>query len=130
MRRVWGKVAGSCIQGVERQRAYDVLPGVGLGIGAVLGGYLIQSRVFVFNEVLVLEGGFGFIVLMRLVVGIIMSLAYSLGRRPYFIKGKHYRIKLFRFFFYRIWFSAYLVPVLRYLGFKGSQLMFKEVDLG
>lgn len=63
LRRVWGKVAGSYIQGVERQRTYDVLPGVRLGVGAVLGGYLIQSRVFIFNEVLVLEGGFRVIVL-------------------------------------------------------------------
>lgn len=59
-----------------------------------------------------------------------LSFVYSLGRRFYFIKGKHQGIKLFRFFFYRIWFSAYLVPVLRRLGFKGSRLMFKEVDLG
>lgn len=102
IRRVWGKVAGSCIQGVERQRVYDVLPGVALGFGAVLGGYLIQSRVFVFNEVLVLEGGFRVVVLWRLIVGIILSLVYSLGRRSYFVKSKHRGVKLFRFFFYRI----------------------------
>lgn len=130
IRRVWGKVVGSCVQGVERQRVYDVLPGVGLGVGAVLGGYLIQSRVFIFNEVLVLEGGFRVLVLLRLIVGVILSFVYSLGRSSYFIKSKYQGIKLFRFFFYRIWFSAYLVPVLRRLGFKGSRLMFKEVDLG
>lgn len=65
-----------------------------------------------------------------MVAGIILSFAYSLGRSSYFIKSKHQWIKLFRFFFYRIWFSAYLVPVLRHFGFKGSRLMFKEVDLG
>lgn len=96
----------------------------------MLGGYLIQSRVFIFNEILVLEGRFRLIVLWRLIVGVILSLAYSLGRSSYFIKSKHQRIKLFRFFFYRMWFSADLVPVLRRLGFRGSRLIFKEVDLG
>lgn len=125
--RVCGKPRGSCVQVLERKRAYDVVPGLLLGVVAVRGGYLIQSRIFCFNEVFVLERGFGDLIPIIGIGGVLVVLVYALKSK---VKLNSALAKMLQFFFLRIWFAYYLVPVFTSLVFRGRGFVFKEVDLG
>lgn len=71
MCRVWGK-GNKSLLGSERQVIYEVVPRLGLGLGAICGGYFMQSVLFDFEEIFVLEGGYKLILLGIVAGGILL----------------------------------------------------------
>lgn len=101
---VCGLVGGGVFQSVENLSFYEVVPMVGLGLASVFGGYLMQSFVFAFNEVVLLELGFKLVLFFLLLGGGFFVLIRS------FLKVMLFRVKgvvgsFFLSFFRLMWFS-------------------------
>lgn len=92
---VWGKVSRSSMQGVERNRVFEFVPVVVLGLGAVGGRFLMQGYLFYVGEVFVLEGIFKRCLGLVLMLGVVVGLVYSVIG---FVVEAFYRKMLGRFF--------------------------------
>lgn len=131
VRRVWGKSRG-VVQVLEGGSLYVVLPGLVLGFGAVVGGFVFQSWVFVFNRTFVLESDLRGFVWVVLLVGVVGVSLWSLGRGVEVV-GRKRGSKIGKGILVGLrsmWFVAYLVPVCTVLGMRGSRVVFNTVDLG
>lgn len=132
--RVWGKLNSGSIQLVEDETMYEIIPRFGLGVGAVVGGCFIQSCLFEFNEVFIMEVGFKIIVLLVLFFGfLVMGFYVVISKVLEVYLGLGMVDKLFKFiklFFVQIWFFSYVVYGRNVIGLGVGHLMYKEVDLG
>lgn len=126
--RIWGK-GNRLFMRRERQRMYEVIPSLGLGVGAIGGGYYMQSVLFDFGEIFVLEGGYKLFLLGVVMSGILLIYLYRFtGFRRY--KGVGVMGKAIKSFFVSIWFLSYVARVSSLGGLKMGQVGYKEVDLG
>lgn len=73
---VWGKVSIPVL-GYERQRAYEVIPRLGLGVVAICGGYFMQTVLFDFREIFVLERSYKTFLLLVVVGGVLLMFLYG-----------------------------------------------------
>ena len=87
----------------ENQSVYEVIPRLGLSLGAVWGGYFIQSVMFRFGGVFVLEGGYKILLLGIIIVTIVLIMLYRLfGFSLLNISGFSNISKLIQSFFVRM----------------------------
>lgn len=126
---VIGLVSQGPVQCVENLALYEVVPMVCIGVFSVCGGYFIQSFVFGFNEMFLLEykfksflffllwlGAF-FVVLRVLIKSFLFSVA---GLIKNFILS----------FFCTMWFSFHRVSVFNKVFLTRRGLVYNRVDLG
>lgn len=86
-RGVFGSVGYGPIQRVERSSYYEVIPLFSLGLASVVGGYFIQSIVFPFNEVVLLEVGFKLFMVCVLVRAVVLLRVRVLVKSVFSVGG-------------------------------------------
>lgn len=132
-----GRVISCCIIGkgsnslsiTENKTIYEALPRIGLGLGALLGAWWIQSTLYRFDSIVVLETKYKFMVILRILSASAVVLAYNIYSRPTSTKIIPTLIPLNKFF-WSMWFSSYVAYLSRFLGLKTRLTLVKDVDIG
>lgn len=129
LKSVCGNPRQSVVQVGERLSIYEVVPMVSLGLASRFGGWFLQSTMFEFGELFLLEVGFkGFMTFVFFCGAVVVSLWALVAMVKLCYSGV--LKKFFLSFFSSMLFVKHSVSIFNVSFLKTSQLAYKVVDLG
>lgn len=133
LRLYFGGVSGLVRQGpaqfVENLTLYEVIPIVCIGVFSVCGGYFMQSFVFGFNEIFLLEFKFKSFLFFLLWLGVFFVL-FRVMVKFFLFKVIGFLKSFLLSFFCTMWFSLHGVSMFNKISLGKSGLVYNRVDLG
>ena len=125
---VMGKPGNSAVE-CESQRGYEVVPRLGLGLGAIVGGYRLQCFLFNFESVFVLEWPYKILLSSVILMAGLGSLVYLWWGSAAIVAIR--KLKGFVYYFFcRMWFLSYVASRGNIIGLSRRSVLAKDVDVG